>query len=77
MAEIAGWIGMVLTLLAYVLISFEWVKATSKVYQFMNLFGVIGLGVNVFANHAWPVFFLECIWAGVALVSLVRIYQKK
>lgn len=75
--EIAGWAGMIMTLLAYVLISFGKTKADTKLYQYLNLFGVIGLGINVFAKGAWPVLGLEIVWAGVAITALWRIYKKQ
>jgi len=75
--EIIGWIGMILVLIAYYAISFKKVTGQSALYQLLNLFGVIGIGVNVFAQKAWPVFVLECIWGTISLVSLIKIIRKK
>ena len=74
--EIAGWIGMILVLVAYYLVSFnKKVTGQSILYQCLNLLGVTGIGINVFAQKAWPVFTLECIWAMIALASLFKIWR--
>ena len=75
--EIVGWVGMILVLVAYLLISFEKVTSKNSSYHFLNLFGVLGIGINVFVQKAWPVFALEFIWAIIAVISLVKIYLRK
>lgn len=75
--EMAGWIGMILVLTAYFLISFNKISSQKNIYQVLNLLGVLGIGINVFAQKAWPVFVLECIWATIAIISLFRIYYRK
>jgi len=72
-ADIAGWIGMILVLIAYALISFKKLSSQSSAYHLMNLVGVSCIGVNVFVQKAWPVFVLECIWGLVATVTLIKI----
>ncbi len=41
-----GWIGTILIVLAYFLVSRQYVTGKSKIYQLMNLFGAIGVGIN-------------------------------
>lgn len=72
-SQILGWGGTFLVVLAYFLVSNNKIKATSKVYQFINLFGAIGVGFNVFYQHAWPSFALQIIWAIIAIYSLLKI----
>ena len=68
----AGWIGTILIVLAYFLISRQYLTGKSKIYQFMNLFGAIGVGINVFHQEAWPALALQVTWAVIAIVSLIR-----
>jgi len=71
-AEISGWVGMALIVAAYFLISFKRIEAANRGYQLMNLFGAIGLGVNVFYQQSWPALALEIIWGAIALFALFK-----
>ncbi|HBR15770.1 MAG TPA: hypothetical protein DD723_09590 [Candidatus Omnitrophica bacterium] len=71
-AEIAGWIGMVLFLLAYILVTFKKIEVTGRAYQSLNLFGALALGTNVFYEKVWPALVLEIVWGAIAVVALVR-----
>jgi hypothetical protein len=71
--NIIGWVGTVLVLVAYYLVSNEKVKPASATYNLINLFGAFFIGLNVFANHAWPAVALNTVWAGVAIIGLIRI----
>ncbi len=68
-----GWIGALLILVAYYLISNEKVDNRSRSYQWMNFFGAIGVAVNAYANSAWPAFGLELVWALIATKALVKL----
>ena len=70
--QIAGWVGTVLILVAYFLLSFNKISATSRNYQLMNLIGAVGLGINVFCQQAWPALVLEIIWGTIAILALLR-----
>ena len=72
MTQISGWTGTVLFLLAYCLVTFRKIEATSRSYQLLNLFGAIFLGINVFYARAWPALVLEIVWVGIAISALVR-----
>lgn len=74
--EILGWIGALLILIAYYLISQQKVTAASKLYQLLNLFGAFGVGMNVFHQEAYSSFVLQIIWAAIALRALYTIYKK-
>ena len=56
-----GWIGTVLIVFAYFLVSRQYVTAKSRVYQLMNLFGSIGMGIYVFHQKSWPALALQII----------------
>lgn len=71
-----GWLGMILLLVAYWLVSNKKLASTSSIYQLMNLFGALGVAVNAFCQKAWPALALELIWSGIAFVSLLN-YEKE
>jgi hypothetical protein len=71
-AEIAGWIGASLILLAYGLLSGGRAKSGSTTYQMMNMAGAVGLIANTIWNHAYPSVALNVIWFGIGLYSLAR-----
>ncbi len=71
--ESIGWIGTVLIVAAYFLVSTNRISATSKNYQLLNFFGAIAVGVNVFYQSAWPAFTLQVVWAIIAVFSLLKI----
>lgn len=73
--SISGWIGTILILAAYFLVSSRKIKPTSPVYQLLNLFGALGVLLNTFANKAWPAVSLQIAWSLIALVSLVLILK--
>lgn len=72
MTEIIGWVGTILIVIAYFLISWKKVESTNKYYQLINLVGAIAVGVNVFTNKAWPAFALQVVWGLIAISSLVK-----
>ena len=72
-SQIIGWIGTFLIVLAYFLVSNNKISAKSKNYQLLNLFGAIGVGFNVFYQHAWPAVVLQAIWMIIAIFSLMKI----
>ena len=75
--EIIGWIGTGLIVIAYLLLSTDRIEEDHKSYQFLNLFGAIGVGIHVFQVQAWPALVLQIIWGIVALVSLIKNLKSK
>ena len=71
--QILGWAGTMLIVSAYFLLSRKIVDGQNRVYQFMNFFGAIGVGVNVFHQEAWPALALQVIWGTIAIITLIKI----
>ena len=69
--ELLGWAGMVIVLGAYALVSTRRIEPDSRVYGTANVLGSVGLGINAFANSAWPIVALNAIWALVGMVNLM------
>lgn len=76
-SEILGWLGMIIILLAYFLVSTKRLSPTSKKYQLLNLIGAIGVGFNVFYQGAWPTFVLQIAWGLIAFFAIMRNLKKK
>ncbi len=71
--QIFGWIGTILFLLAYVLVTYQKIDATGRVYQLLNLIGAVFMGINVFYEHVWAAFALEIVWGSIAILALSKI----
>lgn len=70
--DICGWIGMVLVLIAYALLSTN--KITNgKVYQFLNLIAAIFMAIGLFPKNAWFSFALQVVWGVIAIVAIIKI----
>ncbi len=74
--DIMGWIGMVLVLLAYGLLSTNKIK-NDVTYQLLNLLAGIFMAIGLFPKNAWFSFTLQIIWGLIALISLIKIIKKK
>jgi hypothetical protein len=74
--EVIGWAGTILILLAYLLVSIGKLSAKSKEYQFLNLFGAVGLIINTVVHRALPSAGLNTIWLLIAIYGLARAFRK-
>jgi hypothetical protein len=70
--EACGWIGAILILAAYAMVSTGRLEARAFAFQMMNLLGAAGFVVNSGFHGAWPSAILNVIWIGIAAVSLAR-----
>lgn len=70
-STIAGWIGMVLILVAYYLVSVKKVSGQAYIYQLLNFFGALGIIWNTFAQRAWPAMILNVVWAIIAVITIL------
>lgn len=75
--QASGWIGTLLIILAYLLVSYKKIDSAKRPYQLMNLFGAIGVGVNVYFHQAWPALVMEIVWALIAISALINILKNK
>lgn len=73
--NILGWIGMILVLLAYVLLSTNKIN-NGKLYQTLNFLAATLMAIGLFPTKAWFSFTLQIIWALVALISIIKIIKK-
>jgi hypothetical protein len=74
--DILGWIGMILVLLAYLLLSTNKIS-NGKLYQSINLLAAICMAIGLFPTKAWFSFTLQVIWGLIAIISMIKIVSKK
>ena len=75
--EAIGWLAALLILGAYLLLSLGKVDGRSRLYQWMNIAGAIGMIINSGWNGAIPSAVLNTIWALIGLYALVRIRAQR
>jgi hypothetical protein len=71
-AEVAGWYGAVAILAGYALSSFGALAPGDAVYQLLNLTGALGVAWVCWRKRTWQAFWLEAIWAAIAMIALLR-----
>jgi predicted membrane metal-binding protein len=71
--EVLGWYGVIAILLAYALLSLDFVESQSLSYQMLNLTGAIGVMIDAIADHDAQPVVLNVIWAAIAVLAIVRI----
>ncbi len=74
--DIFGWIGMILVLVAYALLSINKIN-NGKLYQTLNLLAAIFMAIGLFPKNAWFSFSLQIVWGVVALVALVKLIKAR
>lgn len=70
--ELVGWIGALLVLSAYGLLTMRRVTSTSASYRWLNAVGSTGLVVNAAWNGAFPAAFLNVVWLAMTLYALAQ-----
>ena len=70
--DILGWMGSILYLLAYALVSAKRTEGDSVLYQGMNVFAGILLVVYTLALGAYATTGLNAVWVLVGLLTLGR-----
>lgn len=73
--DILGWIGMILVLLAYALLSINKIE-NGKLYQILNLVAAILMAIGLYPTKAWFSFALQIVWALVAIISIIKLIKK-
>jgi len=67
-----GWYGMVAILMALFLISFQYLRPTNALYQFLTISGGAGLALSCYTKKDYPAFWLNLIYAAVAIAALIH-----
>ncbi|MBP6111970.1 MAG: hypothetical protein KA482_06280 [Sphingobium sp.] len=72
-ADVAGWVGAILILISYIMITSGSSSGRSTLYQSMNVIGAVGLIANGIAYKAFPSVALNLVWVVVGLYALAAI----
>ena len=72
--EMIGWLGAGTFVIAYFLLSFKILTSDKVPYHIMNATGGILMSVSTYNMHDRPAFFVNIIWMGIAVFSIIRIY---
>jgi len=65
-----GWLGAVLVLYAYFMVSTKKLAGDSLHFQAANISGAFCLIINTYYHHAYPSAVVNVIWIGIALFAL-------
>lgn len=71
--EACGWLGALLILGSYILVSLGKLSGRSRTFQWLNVVGAAGFVVNSGWHGAIPSTALNVVWMGVGLATLWRI----
>lgn len=69
---IIGWIGVLLILLAFALITFGSITADDIVYGILNFAGALGIIISSYAKKDFQPVALNIVWLLVAAVGIAR-----
>ncbi|OWK26906.1 MAG: hypothetical protein US76_02240 [Parcubacteria group bacterium GW2011_GWA2_38_13b] len=71
--ETTGWIGTILIVVAYFLVSNDLVSSSGLMYQIMNVLGALFMGISVFKKTAWASFGLQIVWFVIGTIAIAKI----
>lgn len=74
--DILGWIGMVLVLIAYGLLSANKIS-NGKLYQGLNVLAAVFMAIGLLPKNAWFSFALQVAWAIIGVVAIIKIMKKE
>lgn len=74
--DVMGWIGTVLVLIAYLLLSTNKIN-NGKLYQILNLFASLFMAIGLLPKNAWFSFALQVIWGIIAIIALIKMVNIK
>ncbi|MEO8723970.1 MAG: hypothetical protein ABI395_10710 [Sphingobium sp.] len=71
--EVAGWLGAICVLAAYMLLSTGKLTSRSVAFHWLNIIGAAGFIVNTAWHNAIPSMALNVVWLGIGAWALWRI----
>lgn len=74
--DVIGWVGMILVLIAYILLSTNKIK-NGYTYQWLNLLAAACMAIGLLPKDAWFSFTLQVVWGIVAIIAIIKLGQKK
>ncbi len=74
--DIFGWIGMILVLIAYGLLSANKISS-GKLYQGLNIIAAVFMAIGLLPKNAWFSFTLQVAWAIIGIIAIIKILNKE
>lgn len=74
--DILGWIGMILVLVAYGMLSINKIN-NGKTYQIINLVASILMAIGLLPKNAWFSFALQIAWGLIAVIAIIKIIKNE
>lgn len=71
--EIYGWVGTVLIIGAYALVSFSFISSGSIIYQLLNFFGALGIILSSHVKRNMQPVILNVFWGLIALIAIIKL----
>ncbi|ANI76985.1 MULTISPECIES: CBU_0592 family membrane protein [Sphingobium] len=75
--ELVGWLGAILVLGAYLLVSMGRLSGNSAAFQWMNALGASFFVLNTWWHGAIPSMVLNIIWGAIGFAALWRIRRNR
>ncbi|GGH67049.1 hypothetical protein HNQ91_001739 [Filimonas zeae] len=75
--SVAGWIGTLSYLLAYLLLSTNKLKVNQRIYHLLNIVGAFGLTWNAITLNDYPNIIVNVSWALIASWAIFNIQHTK
>lgn len=75
--DLIGLIGVVITLIAYLLLQVSVLKIYDMTYSAINAFGSVLILYSLFFHWNLSCFVIESFWLGISLFGMVKVLLKK
>ena len=75
--ELIGWTGASAFVIAYFLLSIKVLTSDKILYHILNAAGGILMSISTFNMMDRPAFFVNLVWMGIAVFSIIRIILLK
>jgi hypothetical protein len=72
--EIVGWYGLIAIILAYALVSYNFLLSSGMTYQMLNITGAIGIIWISYKKKVYQSVTLNIIWAIIGLIAIIRLF---
>jgi hypothetical protein len=71
--QLIGWLGMVMILIGYFLMTFSFISSQGFIYQSLNIVGSFGIILVTWKRKDYQPMLLNIIWMIIAIVAIGRI----
>lgn len=75
--EAVGWIGSILYVIAYLLLTLKKMTADNPIYHLLNILGAVGLIINAFHWGNLPSVAVNIVWLLIGAFALIMMVREK